>query len=205
MTSPHQCGRCTPPPTRHNTLMHCTWLVPNPASHAMPSFPCPHPPPRASSTTSPPSAHRAAADVLAVEGQTRHLCADPLLCGDVHYGHVAGLVVTVRDQHTSPTLAHPHPPSCLNSHQDVLTIIESTLSTTIFIFSSLIILGEKTKPDTLPLRLSVSDCHLPHRCPHPTPGSFGVDVSALVAGLGLTGFALGFALKDVCSNLLGWC
>jgi small conductance mechanosensitive channel len=30
----------------------------------------------------------------------------------------------------------------------------------------------------------------------------GMDVSALVAGLGLTGFALGFALKDVLSNLL---
>lgn len=30
----------------------------------------------------------------------------------------------------------------------------------------------------------------------------GLDVSALVAGLGLTGFALGFALKDVLSNLL---
>ncbi len=30
----------------------------------------------------------------------------------------------------------------------------------------------------------------------------GLDVSALVAGIGLTGFALGFALKDVLSNLL---
>ena len=30
----------------------------------------------------------------------------------------------------------------------------------------------------------------------------GLDVSTLVAGLGLTGFALGFALKDVLSNLL---
>jgi small-conductance mechanosensitive channel len=30
----------------------------------------------------------------------------------------------------------------------------------------------------------------------------GVNVSALVAGLGLTGFALGFALKDVLSNLI---
>ncbi len=30
----------------------------------------------------------------------------------------------------------------------------------------------------------------------------GVDVSALVAGLGLTGFALGFALRDAVSNLL---
>lgn len=33
-------------------------------------------------------------------------------------------------------------------------------------------------------------------------GTLGVDVSALVAGLGLTGFALGFALKDVLSNTL---
>ena len=33
-------------------------------------------------------------------------------------------------------------------------------------------------------------------------GTLGVDVSAMVAGLGLTGFALGFALKDALSNLL---
>lgn len=33
-------------------------------------------------------------------------------------------------------------------------------------------------------------------------GTLGVDVSALVAGLGLTGFALGFALKDALANLL---
>ncbi len=33
-------------------------------------------------------------------------------------------------------------------------------------------------------------------------GTLGVDVSALVAGLGLTGFALGFALKDSLANLL---
>src|SRR2546421_8292206 len=33
-------------------------------------------------------------------------------------------------------------------------------------------------------------------------GTMGVDVSALVAGLGLTGFAAGFALKDVGSNAL---
>ena len=33
-------------------------------------------------------------------------------------------------------------------------------------------------------------------------GTTGIDVSALVAGLGLTGFALGFALKDVVSNLM---
>ncbi len=33
-------------------------------------------------------------------------------------------------------------------------------------------------------------------------GTLGVDVSALVTGLGLTGFALGFALKDTVSNLL---
>ena len=33
-------------------------------------------------------------------------------------------------------------------------------------------------------------------------GTLGVDVSALVAGLGLTGFAIGFAMKDTISNLL---
>jgi len=33
-------------------------------------------------------------------------------------------------------------------------------------------------------------------------GTMGVNVAALVAGLGLTGFALGFALRDALSNLL---
>jgi small conductance mechanosensitive channel len=33
-------------------------------------------------------------------------------------------------------------------------------------------------------------------------GTAGIEVGALVAGLGLTGFALGFALKDAVSNLL---
>ena len=33
-------------------------------------------------------------------------------------------------------------------------------------------------------------------------GTLGVNISALVAGLGLTGFALGFAFKDMISNLL---
>jgi small conductance mechanosensitive channel len=33
-------------------------------------------------------------------------------------------------------------------------------------------------------------------------GTMGINVSALVAGSGLTGFALGFALKDALSNLL---
>lgn len=33
-------------------------------------------------------------------------------------------------------------------------------------------------------------------------GTIGIDVTALVAGLGLTGFALGFALKDIISNSL---
>jgi small-conductance mechanosensitive channel len=33
-------------------------------------------------------------------------------------------------------------------------------------------------------------------------GTVGVNVSAVVAGLGLTGFALGFAFRDVLSNLL---
>ena len=36
-------------------------------------------------------------------------------------------------------------------------------------------------------------------------GTLGVNVSALVAGLGLTGFAIGFALKDTISNLLSGC
>src|SRR5690606_21360509 len=30
----------------------------------------------------------------------------------------------------------------------------------------------------------------------------GLDITALITGLGLTGFALGFALKDVLSNLI---
>jgi small-conductance mechanosensitive channel len=33
-------------------------------------------------------------------------------------------------------------------------------------------------------------------------GTMGINVSALVAGLGLTGFALGYALKDSISNLI---
>jgi small-conductance mechanosensitive channel len=33
-------------------------------------------------------------------------------------------------------------------------------------------------------------------------GTVGIDVTALVAGLGLTGFAIGFALKDIISNAL---
>jgi len=33
-------------------------------------------------------------------------------------------------------------------------------------------------------------------------GTSGVDVSAIIAGLGLTGFALGFALKDVLSSCI---
>jgi small-conductance mechanosensitive channel len=33
-------------------------------------------------------------------------------------------------------------------------------------------------------------------------GTLGVDVTAIVAGLGLTGFALGFALQDIISNFL---
>lgn len=34
-------------------------------------------------------------------------------------------------------------------------------------------------------------------------GTLGVNITALVAGLGLTGFALGLALKDAISNLVG--
>ena len=33
-------------------------------------------------------------------------------------------------------------------------------------------------------------------------GTMGIDVTAAVAGLGLTGFALGFALKDIVSNVV---
>jgi small-conductance mechanosensitive channel len=33
-------------------------------------------------------------------------------------------------------------------------------------------------------------------------GTVGINVSALVAGLGLTGFAMGFGLKDILSNLV---
>lgn len=33
-------------------------------------------------------------------------------------------------------------------------------------------------------------------------GTVGIDIGALVAGLGLTGFAIGFALKDIISNWL---
>jgi small conductance mechanosensitive channel len=33
-------------------------------------------------------------------------------------------------------------------------------------------------------------------------GTVGINIAALVAGLGLTGFALGFACKDILSNLL---
>jgi len=33
-------------------------------------------------------------------------------------------------------------------------------------------------------------------------GTLGIDISAIVAGLGLTGFALGFALKDTISNII---
>lgn len=35
-----------------------------------------------------------------------------------------------------------------------------------------------------------------------TLGKMGINVTALVAGLGLTGFALGFALRDILSNVL---
>ena len=33
-------------------------------------------------------------------------------------------------------------------------------------------------------------------------GTMGIDVSAIVAGLGLTGFAFGFAFKDMLSNFI---
>ncbi|MEM7496031.1 MAG: mechanosensitive ion channel domain-containing protein [Myxococcota bacterium] len=34
-------------------------------------------------------------------------------------------------------------------------------------------------------------------------GTVGIDLKGVVAGLGLTGFAIGFALKDLASNLMG--
>ncbi|MEM7588577.1 MAG: mechanosensitive ion channel domain-containing protein [Myxococcota bacterium] len=34
-------------------------------------------------------------------------------------------------------------------------------------------------------------------------GTVGIDLKGIVAGLGLTGFAIGFALKDLASNLMG--
>ena len=33
-------------------------------------------------------------------------------------------------------------------------------------------------------------------------GTLGIDITGIVAGLGLTGFAIGFALKDIISNLV---
>ena len=33
-------------------------------------------------------------------------------------------------------------------------------------------------------------------------GTLGVDISALIAGLGITGFAVGFAMKDTMSNFI---
>jgi small conductance mechanosensitive channel len=33
-------------------------------------------------------------------------------------------------------------------------------------------------------------------------GTFGIDVNGLIAGLGLTGFAVGFALRDIISSVL---
>ena len=35
-------------------------------------------------------------------------------------------------------------------------------------------------------------------------GTIGINVSAIVAGLGLTGFAFGFAFKDMLSNFISW-
>ena len=33
-------------------------------------------------------------------------------------------------------------------------------------------------------------------------GTLGINISAMIAGLGITGFALGFAMKDIFSNLI---
>jgi small conductance mechanosensitive channel len=56
---------------------------------------------------------------------------------------------------------------------DVLRLLEQTVKTALWIFGGVTALG-----------------------------TMGVNVSALVAGLGLTGFALGFAFRDILSNLL---
>ena len=58
-------------------------------------------------------------------------------------------------------------------HKDILFLLGRTLRTTLVIFGLISALG-----------------------------TMGINVSALVASLGLTGFALGFALKDALSNLL---
>jgi len=57
--------------------------------------------------------------------------------------------------------------------EDVLRLIEKTTVATFLIFGAVTALG-----------------------------TMGINVAALVAGLGLTGFALGFALRDAISNLL---
>ena len=47
-----------------------------------------------------------------------------------------------------------------------------------------------------------ADWPAPSLASPPSLGTLGINVSALVAGLGLTGFALGFAFRDALSNVL---
>ncbi len=61
----------------------------------------------------------------------------------------------------------------VNVHQVVVDLIVQCVGTTLFIVGCVCVLG-----------------------------TLGVDVTAIIAGLGLAGFALGFALKDVLSNVL---
>ncbi len=61
----------------------------------------------------------------------------------------------------------------IDVHQVVVDLISQLVSTTLLIIGLICVLG-----------------------------TLGVNISALVAGLGLAGFALGFALKDVLSNVL---
>jgi small-conductance mechanosensitive channel len=64
--------------------------------------------------------------------------------------------------------------------------------------------GERARvnPDVLVLLASTARLTLLAIGVITASGSLGVDVSALVAGLGLTGFAVGFAVKDILSNWL---
>lgn len=60
-----------------------------------------------------------------------------------------------------------------NIDHSIYILISKTLTVTLMIFASITVLG-----------------------------TLGVNVTALVGGLGLTGFAISFALKDILSNLL---
>ena len=64
--------------------------------------------------------------------------------------------------------------------------------------------GKKANIDTHVVRLMAMSARVVLLCLGiiTALGTLGVDVSALVTGLGLTGFALGFAIKDTISNIL---